>query len=99
MGSSGEKRRTNRVRFDRGVTCRMMAIDGTWQRSCIMEDVSQTGAKLTIDGTVQGLPVNEFFLALSSTGLAYRRCQLVWLNGDQMGVVFLQPGQARTKAG
>jgi hypothetical protein len=25
---------------------------------------------------------------LSSTGLAYRRCRLVWVNGEQIGVSF-----------
>ena len=27
---------------------------------------------------------------LSSTGLAYRRCKLAWVNGDQIGVIFLK---------
>jgi hypothetical protein len=61
----------------------MMAIDGTWRRSCIMEDMSSTGAKLTVEGSIEGLKLTEFFLVLSSTGLAYRRCGLAWINGDQ----------------
>ena len=68
----------------------MMAIDGTWQRSCTMEDVSDTGAKLTVDGSIEGLPLKEFFLVLSTVGKAYRRCQLAWVNGDQVGVFFLK---------
>ena len=32
----------------------MMGIDGTWRRNCVMEDVSETGAKLTVDGSVEG---------------------------------------------
>jgi hypothetical protein len=35
------------------------------------------------------LDLKEFFLLLSSTGLAYRRCQLVRVSGDQIGVAFL----------
>jgi len=31
---------------------------------------------------MQGLALKEFFLLLSSTGLAYRRCRLDWVNGD-----------------
>jgi len=31
-------------------------------------------------------------LLLSSTGLAYRRCELAWVNGDQIGVNFLKTG-------
>lgn len=39
---------------------------------------------------MQGLNLKEFFLLLSSTGLAYRRCELDRVNGDQMGVSFLR---------
>jgi hypothetical protein len=38
---------------------------------------------------VEGLSLKEFFLLLSSTGLAYRRCELGWINGDRIGVNFL----------
>lgn len=68
----------------------MMAIDGTWHRSCRMEDVSSTGAKLTVEGSIEGLKLTEFFLVLSSTGLAYRRCGLGWITGDQLGVSMRQ---------
>jgi hypothetical protein len=73
----------------------MMGIDGTWRRNCVMDDVSETGAKLTVDGSVEGLNLNEFFLLLSSTGLAYRRCELSWVNGDQIGVTFLKHGDKK----
>jgi hypothetical protein len=36
---------------------------------------------------------------LSSTGLAYRRCELSWVNGDQIGVTFLKQGDKKKKAG
>jgi hypothetical protein len=62
-----------------------------------MNDVSQTGARLTVNGSVQGLDLKEFFLLLSSTGLAYRRCRMVRLAGDQMGVEFLKPTTEKTK--
>jgi hypothetical protein len=75
----------------------MMAMDGTWRRSCLVEDVSGTGAKLTVDGSIEGLPLKEFFLVLSSTGLAYRRCELAWINGEQVGVTFMKQA-ARKKA-
>ena len=68
----------------------MMAIDGTWRRECTMEDVSEGGARLTVEGSIEGLLLREFFLLLSSTGLAYRRCQLAWVNGNQIGVNFLK---------
>jgi hypothetical protein len=77
----------------------MMGIDGTWRRECTMEDISETGAKLTVEGSVEGLHLKEFFLLLSSTGLAYRRCELAWVNGDQIGVNFLKQNDKKKKAG
>ncbi len=64
-----------------------------------MEDVSEGGARLTVvDGSVQGLTLKEFFLLLSSTGLAYRRCELAWVNGDQLGIYFLRQSHGKGKA-
>ena len=45
----------------------------------------------------KGLHLKEFFLLLSSTGLAYRRCELAWVNGDQIGVNFLKPSEKKKK--
>jgi len=73
-----------------------MGIDGTWRRDCTMEDVSETGSKLTVEGSIEGLHLKEFFLLLSSTGLAYRRCELVWVNGNQIGARFItQPSNKK----
>ena len=93
-----ELRKAKRVVFERGFAANMMAIDGTWRRPCTMEDVSETGARLTVDGSIEGLPLKEFFLLLSTMGKAYRRCQLAWVNGDQVGVFFLKPGDKRKKS-
>src|ERR1700693_5946924 len=82
-------RKSERVDFERGIPAYMMGIDGTWRRDCLMIDVSQTCARLLIEGSLAGLDLKEFFLLLSSTGLAYRRCQLVRASGDQIGVAFL----------
>jgi hypothetical protein len=92
-----EHRSGDRVAFERGIPAHMMGIDGTWRRECIMENVSETGAKLTVEGSIEGLHLKEFFLLLSSTGLAYRRCELAWVNGDQIGVNFLKQGSKKKK--
>jgi hypothetical protein len=92
-----ERRKGERVTFERGIGAHMMGIDGTWRRECTMEDVSENGAKLTVEGSVEGLHLKEFFLLLSSTGLAYRRCELAWVNGDQIGVNFLKTGEKKRK--
>jgi hypothetical protein len=34
--------------------------------------------------------LKEFFLLLTSTGLAYRRCELVRVNGTDMDIHFLK---------
>ena len=93
-----ERRKGERVTFERGIAAPMMGIDGTWRRDCTMEDISETGDKLTIEGSVEGLHLKEFFLLLSSTGLAYRRCELAWVNGDQIGVNFLKTGDKKKRA-
>jgi hypothetical protein len=85
-----EQRSGPRFRFDHVRPARMMGIDGTWQRECTVRDVSDGGAKLTVGDSIEGLPLREFFLVLSSTGLAYRRCKLAWVNGDQIGVTFVR---------
>jgi hypothetical protein len=80
--SGREQRKQHRVVFERG-SWPLTAHGGgaaPWR-------TFPSGARLTvIDGSVQGLALKEFFLLLSSTGLAYRRCELAWVNGDQLGV-------------
>src|ERR1700723_3410281 len=87
-------RKSERVDFGAGIRVYIMGIDGTWRRDCLMVDVSQTGARLYVEGSLQGLDLKEFFLLLSSTGLAYRRCRMIRLMGDQIGVEFVKPGRA-----
>lgn len=87
---SSERRRMTRVQFGRGYTAKIMAIDGTWQRDCRIGDVSDTGAKLIVRGSIAGVDMQEFFLVLTASGNAHRRCERVWLNGDEIGVRFLR---------
>ena len=92
-----QKRKEQRVLFQRGFDAHMMAIDGTWRRACVLKDVSESGAGLIVETSIEGLSLKEFFLLLSSSGLAYRRCELAWVNGDQIGVRFLTMGGKRKK--
>ena len=92
-----EHRKEHRVIFARGFNVWIMGIDGTWRRECIMKDVSETGAQLITKTSIGGLNLKEFFLLLSTTGLAFRRCELAWVNGDQLGVNFLRPGKKTTR--
>jgi hypothetical protein len=63
------------------------------KRACF--DVSASGVQLLIKGSIAGLDLKEFFLLLSSTGLAYRRCELARIDGEQIGARFLQPGRKK----
>jgi hypothetical protein len=84
----GESRKATRVQFDQLHPVNLMGVDGTWRRSCVLLDVSQSGARLEIEGSPDVLRAREFFLLLSSTGLAFRRCELVWVDGSNVGVKF-----------
>jgi len=94
-----ERRRGERITFERGFNAHMMGIDGTWRRDCTMEDISETGAKLVVEGSMEGLNLKEFFLLLSSTGLAYRHCGLAWVNGNQIGVNFIKTAMKKKRMG
>jgi PilZ domain len=85
----GEHRKAPRVQMEHSPTVNLMGVDGTWRRSCVIQDISDTGAKLEVEGPVNVLQAREFFLLLSSTGLAFRRCELVWIDGAQVGVRFV----------
>jgi hypothetical protein len=91
MNSISDKRKKARVSFERGVPVNIVAIDGTWQRRCKMVDASDSGALLEIEGSLARLDSREFFLMLSMSGIAYRRCETAWVNGNQLGVNFLKP--------
>jgi hypothetical protein len=97
---SEQGKHPDRVNFTRGYDVCIMAIDGTWRRNCQLNAISDNDAILTVDGSIQGLNLKEFFLLLSSTGLAYRRCELVRVNGAEMDIQFLKskPGKRKGSA-
>jgi hypothetical protein len=78
------------VSFARGYNVWIMGIDGTWRRNCVLKAVSSLEAELELEGSIEGLNLKEFFLLLSSTGLAYRRCELLRVNGSEIDVRFLK---------
>src|SRR5260364_352838 len=96
---SDENKGTERVTFSRGYDVCIMAIDGTWRRDCQLNAISDNDAALTVEGSIQGLNLKEFFLLLSSTGLAYRRCELVRVNGTEMDISFLKGKPSKRRSG
>ena len=94
-----ENKGQERVTFSRGYGVCIMGIDGTWRRDCMLNAISDTDAVLTVEGSIQGLNLKEFFLLLSSTGLVYRRCELVRVNGAEIDVQFLIGKNKKKKPG
>jgi hypothetical protein len=88
-------RKDTRVSFEHPFDALMMGIDGTWRRECRLVDVSVSGARLIVSGSIEGLNLKEFFLLLTPTGIAFRRCELIRVNGDEIGVRFLKKGDVR----
>lgn len=91
-------RKSLRVTLANGYDVSIIAIDGTWRRACKLLDISATGARLSVEGSIEGLKLAEFFLVLSANGRAYRRCELIRVNGDQIGVQFLKNKRTPDKA-
>ena len=96
---SDDNKAPERVAFSRGYGVCIMGIDGTWRRDCMLNAISDTDAILTVEGSIQGLNLKEFFLLLSSTGLAYRRCELVRVNGTDMDIHFLRGKHVKKRPG
>ncbi|WP_375304149.1 PilZ domain-containing protein [Bradyrhizobium sp. A11] len=92
-------RKAFRVKMDHRQPINLMGSDGTWRRRCVLLDVSQSGAKVEVEGTLDVLQAKEFFMVLSSTGLAYRRCELVWIDGTMAGIQFITTDGKKKPAG
>jgi hypothetical protein len=93
-----DQRKTGRVAFAKGMPARIIALDGTWSRDCLMLDAGDAGARLEFKASITELALKEFFLQLSTSGV-FRRCELAWVNGQQIGVHFVKakPGGARKR--
>ena len=57
-------------------------------RPCVVQDMSSTGAKITIDDP-NSLP-GKLRLALSRDARTGRRCEVVWRRGKAVGVRFVR---------
>ena len=58
-------------------------------RRCMMLNVSQGGAKIEIDEQLE--PPEKFTLLLTEARNLTRWCRVVWRNGPNIGIQFLQP--------
>jgi hypothetical protein len=77
------------VTFGRGYDVCIVGIDGTWRRDCLRKTVSDNDAVLTVEGFRPGSQPEGILSPVVLHGFAYRRCELVRVNG--------RPGRARTR--
>ena len=57
-------------------------------RHCLVEDISASGAKITLDEDASGLP-GVIKMAFSRDARTGRRCQVVWRRGKSAGIRFM----------
>lgn len=66
-----------------------ITLDGGFAaRQCVVQDLSPTGAKVTIDDP-NSLPA-KLRLAFSRDARTGRRCEVVWRRGKTVGVKFVR---------
>ncbi|WP_442870125.1 PilZ domain-containing protein [Bradyrhizobium sp. CCBAU 45394] len=65
--------------------------DGAWQWDCTILDISELGARLRV-GRSPGVLRTRVFLSFSTTGLVFRRCELVRLEAPEVGVRLRRAG-------
>ena len=92
-----EQRKSKRIEFEHDRNVRMLSADGTWQRACKLLDISASGVQLELADSLAGLDVKEFFLMLSSDGRVYRCCELVRIDGQQIGARFVEKPPPKKK--
>ena len=81
------QRKSERIHFQHEHIVNLMGVDGTWRRACVLKDISASGARLEVEGSTEVLRSREFFMVLSTTGVAFRRCELVWIDEGCRGVL------------
>lgn len=84
VGNQTDKRKARRRTFGRPGWIDIGG--GTPLRLCMINDLSDTGAGITL-ATEDNLP-REFILLFSPRGRVGRRCRLVWQTGHRMGCLF-----------
>jgi hypothetical protein len=93
------KRRFERISFGKSQPVRIMAIDASWQMPCLMMDISASGARLKLEMPSPDTKLaKEFYLLLSANGMVHRRCELVRVNGSEIGVQFVPDKPLRKPA-
>jgi len=80
------KLRRQQVRRRRHQSAWITPGDGTANFECRVEDLAQSGAKITVDRAVE---VGSLLYIAFVPGAAARRCEVVWRRGSTLGIRFL----------
>lgn len=83
---NGEKRRSQRQSLK--YPARIDIGDGSPPRSCLLTDVSVSGARVVVEGADE-LP-DQFALLIAPEHGTLRRCKVAWRDGNQLGLQFLK---------
>jgi hypothetical protein len=73
-------------------SARIVTDNQTPQLSCSIADISESGARLTLENDVDVLP-ESFVLLLTPDGRTRRHCRVVWRDGSTIGVEFPDDGK------
>ena len=85
MAAAGKKREARKSVQQSG----WITLDGGFAvRPCVVQDMSSSGAKITIDDT-NALPA-KLRLAFARDARTGRNCEVVWRRGKVVGVKFVQ---------
>lgn len=89
------KRTTKRVALDQDFNSTLIGIDGTWQKRCRIEDISDSGARIKVFQPIGARMRNEeFFLVVTGDAKVRRRSKLVWAKNTSAGVIFVATGRS-----
>ena len=89
------QRKARRTRLDR--RCWVVEEAGEPRRECLVEDISETGARIAL-APGQTLP-KKFDLHLSSAGAVARRAEVVWQTSTEAGLRFIDRPKRKNHPG
>ena len=86
MQTSFTKRDSERRRLHEPIEAVIANVDGSFHVGCVTIDISESGARLAVREPVQ-VP-DQFILLLSKDAHVQRQCEVVWRDGNMLGVRF-----------
>lgn len=87
------KRTKKRVALDQAFNSALIGIDGTWQKRCRIEDISDSGARIKVFQPIGArMRDEEFFLVVTDDAKVRRRSKLVWTKNTSAGLAFVTAG-------